>query len=136
VIAVLSTGSFANNEDFLEALFGQSAVVFADQGGADWQSQWTRLDNGLFSPTRNRRVSGVITATQLAPWSVQTHSPRLWTNPWAERPLALTLDWLAATIINEQVNGDGELEFETAATAPETFFDLTPDWPGPEKPFE
>lgn len=75
----------------------------------------------------------MITATQLTPWSVQTQSPRLWTNPWAELPLALQLDWLATTVINERPNGDGELEFETAATAPEAFFGLTPDRPGPRE---
>jgi hypothetical protein len=136
LVAVLSTGSFADDEDVFDALFGQIAVILEDRGGADWQSEWTRNDNGFFSATRHRRVSGVITATQLTPWSVQSQSPRLWLNPWAQSPVGLELDWLGSSPIDARGDGEGEVGFKPASVAPDAFFNLPPDWPGPEGPFE
>jgi hypothetical protein len=130
LIAVLSTGSYADSEDLIGALFGQDVVVLRPRGD-DFDTEWTRAPNGLWSPARNRRVLRCHQASGLAPWSVQTESPRLWLNPWAERPLELECDWLAPTPISL----DGQLTFASAPLAADAFFALPPAWPGPEKPF-
>jgi len=91
LIAVLSSGTFAaDDEDIAGALFGGWTLVLHETSDAqNPRSESTRADNGVWSATRNRGLSGVISARRLAPWSVNTESPRLWLNPWAERPLAL-----------------------------------------------
>lgn len=132
VIAVLSTGIFsADDEDVLGALFGQWTVALQETADAEVVSS-TRADNGLWAASRNRQVSGVVSATRLMPWSVQTQSPRLWLNHWADWKLKLDLGWLAPTLLNHEA----QPELKSAALSPNEFFDLAPDWPGPEKPFE
>jgi hypothetical protein len=134
LIAVLSSGTFAaDDEDIAGALFGGWTLVLHETSDAqNPRSESTRADNGVWSATRNRGLSGVISARRLAPWSVNTESPRLWLNPWAERPLALGLDWLAET----RVKDEGTLRANPAMVGPAAFFGLPQSWPGPEKPFE
>jgi hypothetical protein len=134
LIAVLSTATFAaDDEDFLGALFGGWTLVLHETGDAqDPRAESTRADNGVWSATRNRRVSGVISARRLAPWSVSTEWPRLWLNPWAERPLKLALSWLARTSISDE----GKIQLAPPILSPEAFFELPPGWPGPEEPLE
>jgi hypothetical protein len=130
LIAALVTGIFgADDEDLIGALFGQMAVVLSDEGDAPGT---VRRPNGLWSASRNGRVSGVITAARLQPWSIHEQDVRLWLNPWAARPLGQELDWLEIVSVDDA----GQFLRTAPSRSMTTLFGLPEDWPGPEKPFE
>lgn len=63
VIAVLCAGDFVDDADIVRALVGPGGV-------------W-----GHGAPERSRRLSGIITATNLSPTAVAVIEPTWWTNP-------------------------------------------------------
>jgi hypothetical protein len=88
VVAVLSVAGFAEQEDVTEAMYGNKAAQYGRDNPRSVEV--VRLRNGYWrgppSP-RGTRVSGVLFSHDVRPWSVASHLPSLWSNPWALNPL-------------------------------------------------
>lgn len=114
--------------DVMEALFGkeQFTVYFSQNPSNDSvTTQPSRIPDGLWmsgSGPTNTRVSAVLIASRLRPWSIGESSIRLYHNPWAASPYRSALTRLPQAIPNEgRYNySDGESLLE--------IFGL--DWPG------
>jgi hypothetical protein len=89
VVAVLSVAGFAEQEDVTDAMFGRKAVEVRRDDPRSVQV--VRQRNGYWrgpSSPRGTRVSGVLFSHDVRPWSVASHLPSLWINPWALNPLS------------------------------------------------
>jgi hypothetical protein len=87
--------------------------------------------NGLWSEGANARVSAVLVARHLVPWSVATTVPLLFRNPAASYLFEAELAFAAEARLTEV----GEVEVDEPAVAPADFFCLPRGWPGPERLF-
>jgi hypothetical protein len=132
VIAVGNVHSLADDEDVANALYGDygERVLGEDEHG-QFLTEPTRHHNGFFGQ-RNRRVSGLLHALRIVPWSVGNVVPELWVNPFARAPLSMRFRW-ARTI---EVADDGRFVVTEPTMSQRELFGLTADWPGPEEPFE
>jgi hypothetical protein len=132
VLAVLIEAHFIDAEDVANSLFGTVAYrIFADPNR---EAEPVRKPDGSWrgpSGPVNTRVSAVLTAVNLGPWSVPRLAPRLWLNPWASIPLADRLPWHVSRVDP----ATGTLAEDPAAATPAEVFGLPEDWPGPEDPF-
>jgi hypothetical protein len=131
LVAVLLLSPLMENEDIEQALLGGEAYQFpVDSPG---QGRLVRQRDGFWlkgERPRGTRVSAVMTATNLMPWTAGQIWPRLWPNPWAKRALETQLPLprgLADTC--------GRVAYEEVDSAPYALLDLPKDWPGPEAPF-
>lgn len=131
VIGVLSDSVVANDGDIEAALFGRMSVNVARAGGETFYWGARRRSDGLWMPARGTRVSAVLSATELKPWTIPRVVPRLWTNPWAARPLSVELPWAAQA---SPTDTEAPLVVEPAHP-PHEALGLTPDWP-PGTPFD
>lgn len=132
VIAVLLMSGFMDDEDIEQALLGRVAYQFSPDDFQ--QGRWIRQRNGFWmrgNEPRSTRVSAVITGTNLMPWTLASVWPRLWPNPWAQRPLEVDLPFPKG-IADQQ----GVVAYVDVDEAPHESFGLPADWPGPEAPFE
>jgi hypothetical protein len=88
IVAVLSVGAFTEEEDVSDALFGRRAVEFIP--GDRESIRWVRQRDGYWRPNSERggRVSGVLFSHDMRPWSVASHLPSAWINPWARNPIS------------------------------------------------
>ncbi|WOF75181.1 hypothetical protein QMT40_002844 [Parvibaculaceae bacterium PLY_AMNH_Bact1] len=84
IIVVNFEDGFIDDIDIAEALFGDEELVFR---GAGRGPEINRKPNGLWSKSRNTRVSGVLILDRTNPWSFWQRVPSLWLNPWATYPL-------------------------------------------------
>jgi hypothetical protein len=98
--------------DVMETLFGkeQFTVYFSTDAPTEpVQTRQSRVPDGVWTgpsgPT-NTRISGVILAHRLHPWSVGQASVRLYHNPWAQRPYQSIL-----TSLPQAVPRDGRYEY-------------------------
>jgi hypothetical protein len=134
VVAVLVEDAFVDDDDLLDALFGGIAVSVPVSREGPGEPRAFRLRDGSWmtgqGPTRTR-VSAVVTAINLAPWSVVRIAPRTWLNPWAARPVGSDLGW--ATTITDPIAG--AITHRPAMRMPAELFGLAEDWPGSEDPF-
>jgi hypothetical protein len=130
VIAVLCDNVVANDGDIEAALYGRMSVNFARVGGETFYWGAKRKADGLWTPRRGTRVSAIVTASELKPWTVPRVVPRLWTNPWAARPLADDLPWAAQASPTETEAP----EIAEPIKPPHELLGLDPDWP-PGAPF-
>lgn len=132
VLAVLIEDNFVDNEDITNALFGRLAYRISQDPNREAQLVRQR-DGSWMGPNGpvNTRVSAVLTAVNLGPWSVAHLAPRLWVNPWASIPLIDALPWQASRLDQST----GALTEDASAAAPADLFGLPEDWPGPEDPF-
>jgi hypothetical protein len=132
VIAALLEGHFYDEEFSIPgALFGREAARLSAQSD---EVQLIRQPDGFWTSPggpRYTRVSAVITAINLAPWSLARTEPHLWMNPWAKHSLAVEVPW-KRTVGNPDTR---LLEMTEARKAPHEILGLPPDWPGPEEPF-
>ena len=131
VLALLVVGAGADIESIEQALFGRVGFVHSvDEPGTPTPPR--ELD-GLWlhaGRPQARRVSAVLTAMNLLPWSFTKDWPRLWPNPWAMRPLTVDLPFPTSAVGGHRKMGAGDLP-----PTPHAAFDLPADWPGPEAPF-
>ncbi|MBE2318401.1 hypothetical protein DVA67_020635 [Solirubrobacter sp. CPCC 204708] len=97
VIAVLCAGDFVTDTDIMDALVGPGGV-------------W-----GHGAPDRSRRLSGIITATNLSPTAVADVEPTLWTNPNADHPVPE--DFFPWRRISVSADGDQTEQSATRAVA-------------------
>lgn len=134
VVAVLVESAFIDDKDLLNALFGGIAVSVPVSREGPGEPRAFRLRDGSWmtgqGPTRTR-VSAVVTAINLAPWSIVRIAPRTWLNPWATRPVTSDLGW--ETTITDPTAG--AIAHRPAMRMPAELFGLPETWPGPEEPF-
>lgn len=131
VVAVLGTSSFLELRDVEQSLFGREAFEYEMGGGTG--SRLIRQRNGVWmGPTgpRATSVTAVLSASGVQPWTVARELPNLWLNPWAKRPLSVSLPFASAT-----ANNRGLVEYYERSTSAAEVFGLAPDWPGPDEPF-
>jgi hypothetical protein len=131
VIAVLCDNVTTTDADIEAALYGRMTVNFARVGGRTHYWGARRSLDGLWQPGRGRRVSAVLTATELKPWTMPRVVPRLWTNPWATKPLTVELPWAAKASPTETAAPD----IAKPTRQPHEVLGLDPDWP-PGEPFD
>jgi hypothetical protein len=132
VLAVLlmSDGT-VDHEDIEGALLGSIAYSFDPERPGSGRPVW--LQNGFWirgNEPRGTRVSAVLTGNNIVPQNVTRIWPRLWPNPWAVRPLLVSLPFPRG-VSNERRG----VEYEEVLDAPDSVLGLPEDWPGPEKPF-
>jgi hypothetical protein len=128
VLAVLlmSDGT-VDHEDIEAALLGRIAYrIHPDEPGI---GRAFRQRNGFWirgNEPRGTRVSAVLTGNNVIPETVVRTWPRLWPNPWASRPLQVTLPFPRG-VANEQ----GGVVYDEVVGSPHSILGLPQDWPGP-----
>ena len=75
------------------------------------------------------RVSAVIVASRLVPWTVATYTPAVWHNPYATEPFDCPFPWPQACYLPDTGNVTWS---ESSMTAGE-FLRLTEPWPPPDR---
>ena len=87
VIAVDSLDMSLEDYDIMQALFGTLQYHINLQTKKHWVSR--QPDGFWYGPPgpQNRRVSAVLIAVNLTPWTVTRQDPVIWHNPFAKRPL-------------------------------------------------
>jgi hypothetical protein len=128
VLAVLlmSDGT-VDHEDIEDALVGPIAYPIDPDKPGLGRPFWQR--SGFWikgSEPRHTRVSAVLLANNLVPENVARIWPRLWPNPWAARPLLVSLPFRRG-VANER----GTVQYDEVADAPHSLLGLPQDWPGP-----
>jgi hypothetical protein len=130
VIAALCAREFATELDIEQALYGPEVVKFpvGPDGPVPEAARIDRQPKGLWqrgSQQSARRVSALLSAIQLHPWSIVTVPLTLWLNPWASYPLTAGLPWATVTAdlaANQFVRALAERE-------PRELLDLPKGWP-------
>jgi hypothetical protein len=129
VIAVWFMATFASQQTAPEALFGYEVPTDVGTLALDLPPSTQRLPS-LWSAKNERR--GRVAAVLAAPsfdfnYSAVTKAmPRLWSNPWADRPFDIDTPFA-----NSRVQADESAVTNTAAAVPPSeLFDLPADWPG------
>ncbi len=123
VIAVLSIAGSAEEEDVTDAMFGRRTVQY--QPGNPPSVEVVSPRNGGYwrgpPAPRGTRVSGVLFSQDMRPWSVASHLPSVWMNPWALNPLAEHPPLSSIT-----VEDNGRIIREDATAGPHDVFELAP----------
>lgn len=131
MVAVNCASSFPKDEDVAGALYGSIGYQYRE--GEPGHAKSVRLRDGTWMGepgARGQRMSGVLSAVQLHPWTAVQVEPRLWLNPWATKPLSV--DWPFTTW---RCTESGLVEAEPRAVDMADLLGLPADWPGPEDPF-
>jgi hypothetical protein len=126
VTAVLCISPTMERLDIEQALFGREAVIVsADEDPP--VGRLVRQRNGFWvrkDGPQNQRVSAVLTAVNLQPWTVGRTKPTVWQNPWATHELRD--EWpfpcSTATENGEVIHVDSDPDLES-------LFDLPDPWP-------
>jgi hypothetical protein len=86
VVAVLSVNNLAQQQDVTDAMFGSIAFSYV-QGDASSVKPIRQQDGYWRGPDSDRgaRVSAVLFSHDMQPWSVASHLPAAWINPWADK---------------------------------------------------
>ncbi|ORB87509.1 hypothetical protein B1987_13675 [Mycobacterium kansasii] len=126
MVAVLNTSGFLEHDDVAAALFGREAIEYY-QGQRGSVKSFRRRDGYWRQgpPKRGSRVSAVLDGENIYPWRASAQLPKLWVNPWAEKPLTATLPSVTFT-----ANDSGEVHQTETGISPEAVFGLGADWPG------
>jgi hypothetical protein len=112
--------------DVMDALFGeeQYIVTFGQSGISE--SEMSRAPNGAWmsgSGPRYTRVSAVLVAVRLLPWTVGSAGVCLIHNPWAQRPYFSEL-----TRLPQGIPQDGRMEWQDGESLAEVL-ELPAGWP-------
>jgi hypothetical protein len=86
VVTVLSVNNIAEQRDVTDAVFGSIAISYV-QGDRSSVKPIRQQDGYWRGPDSDRgaRVSAVLFSHDLQPWSVASHLPAAWINPWADK---------------------------------------------------
>lgn len=107
IIAINALGHSVDREAVLEALLGKERTVVntstmtVEQVGRDWNGAWI-----LGKKPKNSRVSGILLANKVCPWSYIHRDLTLFLNPWAQMPYVSDL-----CKFSRCVPENGKLEF-------------------------
>jgi hypothetical protein len=114
VVAINCLHDFVDDQDIAAALFGdEEFLVSLDHGVTESR----RRKNGFWwgpQGYKNGRVSGILFANQLVPWTVGGVNPELWCNPFAKRPFEDKW-WKCAQYVPNDETRSLELRSGTAA---------------------
>ncbi len=132
VLAVWVMSEMSSPETVPRALFG-GRLPLAD-GSHDLAGGLEALEESALwgrHSTARRRVSAVleVDSFRFNYSSVSRTLPRLWLNPWADRPLAIDLPFPRSSVSTDF----GRLDNRPALISAQSLLDLPSDWPG--KPF-
>lgn len=125
IVAVLSISGFVDEGDMTDAVFGRKAVEYVP--GDPPSVRLVRLQNGYWrgkESERGSRVSAVLFGQNIRPWSLASHLPRMWINPWASMPLD-EADSLAIFTAED----DGNIISRGTTLSPRGLFGLPSEWP-------
>jgi hypothetical protein len=131
VTAILCLSPFMERLDIEQALFGREAIVVSAKEDAP-SGQLVRQRNGFWvrgDGPQNQRVSAVLTAVNLQPWTVTRTAPELWLNSWANYELNEGWPFSQASMTER-----GEIVHSESEPDLAQLFDLPIPWPG-DKPF-
>jgi hypothetical protein len=132
VIAIGVHDFIPDDIDVTNALFGSEQVAVRAYEDGRIETFPTRARDGAWIGPRgmqHRRVSGVLTAQRLQPWTVATTVPTFWHHPAAahEYPVK-NAPWREAVVDGSS----GQLRFSDPVIRAADFFDLDERWPGLE----
>lgn len=120
VVAVLSVNNFAGEEDVTDAMFGGKAIRVLPGDRAS--VQYYRKSDGYWrgpDSDRGARVSAVLFSHDMRPWSVESHLPSVWINPWATKGLDHHLPLRTTTETHGEIGTtDSELTPQDVLTLP------------------
>jgi hypothetical protein len=123
MIATLCAGTMAEDHEMAQALLGRVRYQLGS-GVGTWTGGGLWLD-GDCQP-HNTSVSAVLSVMNLTPRGLAVVEPRLWTNPWARRPLpADALPWRRF-----DVQPNGSIREIEPRVSPADVLGLDPRWPG------
>lgn len=132
VIAVLLASPTFDRESVENALFGPIAWRFDPD--SPQSGQWVRQPDGFWingARPHGTRVSAVITGRAILPSTVANKTPRIWLNPFAERPWQRVDDQpLSVTVVTPE----GAIVHHDAGRSGHEIFGLPEGWPGGEPP--
>lgn len=135
IVAIAAESFTGDDHDAISALFGTEQVTFTTRPDGSHDVTPTRARDGFFlgpAGIRNRRVSAVLLAQHLMPWTVATTTPVLWHHPEAAHSVSIVgAPWREAAVVKDT----GELQYTGSSITPARFFDLSDEWPGPGDPF-
>lgn len=102
LVAVLCAGTFVEDRDIDQALFGPMGYRYDRELGEIVGAH--QPDGAFIGPKGaiNSRLSGVLTWVNLSPTTMGVVEPTLWTNPWAAHPVSARGPWRC---IDVQPNG-------------------------------
>lgn len=95
IVAINALGGAVDRESVLEAAFGKERVIIntatlaVERVERDWNGAW--ISGGV---PKNTRVSGILVAKKVCPWSFLHREMVLYLNPWAQRPYSSDLSQL------------------------------------------
>jgi hypothetical protein len=118
IVAVLSVAGYAEQEDVTDAMFGRKHVRYYPDDAR--RVEVVRRRDGYWrAPPSDRgvRVSGVLFSHDMRPWSVASHLPKLWVNPWALNRVTEHSPFSALT-----VEDDGTIIERDATARPQDVF--------------
>jgi hypothetical protein len=132
MIAVLVETFLTDHDDVFRALFGNTKLI-VPIGQLEAATTDLARDGFWLAPKgpSNVGVSAVATAREFYEWRVAAHSPDVWSNPWADHHFPEILPWRTHSITDE-----GNVETFDSKIEPYELFELPPEWPGPEGPFD
>lgn len=128
LIAVNAHGMSVDSETVMEALFGGETYTITLDGHAEiGEPRFGRVRDGVWishSGARYTRVSAVLVAPAITPWSIMAGTPAVYMNPDARDPLTLDV-----SALNRFVPGEGRMHFHPGAR-PGELLGLPDGWPG------
>ncbi len=132
IVAVRQGSTFPLSSGIAEALYGSLQVTITS--GPDQEPSYSegRAGDGFWlgnTTWRNKRVSGVLSATNLHPWSVASELPVLWHHPQCAAPIPAIDFWGRVDLVGSA------LQTTEALRGPSEHFGLPRTWPEGE-PFE
>lgn len=132
VVAVNCASSCMKNEDIASALYGSIAVQY--QVDVPGTAKTVRLRDGTWiseSGPRGQRMSAVLSAVQLHPWTAVRATPQLWHNPSARVPLDAAWPLTTWRCSEQGLVSNDDREVDMA-----DLLNLPAGWPGREDPFD
>lgn len=131
VVAVNVLEGGADRDDMLNALFGDEQVQVAiHSGGRIGETRTTRALNGVWTQQtgpKNTRVSAVLAASPVLPWSILRAPLRVYHNPYTRRKFNSVL-----SVLPQAKPVAGRIEWEEGETLAR-LLRLDEDWPGFER---
>lgn len=132
VVAIGVHGLFPDDIDVTNALFGREQVTVQTYEGGRIETFPGRARDGAWIGLRgvqHCQISGVLTAPRLGALTVASTVPTYWHHPAAVHEFVVrNAPWREAVVHRSS----GQLTFRESSTRAADFFDLEPDWPGPE----
>lgn len=127
LVVAVNVGRFdLDRIDEMNALFGQESYVFSCGDLTSTPRMMRQRDgvwHGVHGP-QYRRISAVLVAKQIEPWTIAKSNVTLYLNPWAEHPLFGPLHELDRALPEDS----GKMRW-VAGRHPREILDLAEGWP-------